>query len=269
MPRHTRLKKALLVTGTLLFWVALWAVGALIVQKDLLLPAPWTVLARLAALLPTGAFWRAAGFSLLRVLLGIGIALVLGILLAAATAHSRLLTALLTPPMAVVKATPVASFILLALVWIGRDVLPVFIALLIVLPVVYTNVREGILRADRQLLEVARVFGLSRFDRLRYVRIPAVLPYLESACRSAFGLAWKAGIAAEVLAQSTNSIGRKIYESKQYFETPNLFAWTLTVILLSLALERLLLALPGLFRKRVRRAELPTALKEESDRALL
>ena len=261
-----RVPKWLVHTAAVCFWIALWAGLALIVRKDLLLPAPWTVLSRLFALLPTRAFWAAAGFSLLRVLCGILLAMLSGILLAALSVKSSAVSALLAPVMTIIKATPVASFILLTLVWIGRDSLPVFIAFLIVLPVVYTNVREGIGQIDTGLTEVAAVFAFSRLDRTRHVLLPAVLPYLGSACRSAFGLAWKAGVAAEVLAQSANSIGRRIYESKQYMETPDLFAWTLTVILLSLLLEKALFALPRLLRRRKPTPPVPDARKED-DRA--
>ena len=126
--------------------------------------------------------------------------------------------------------------------WMGRAVLPAFISALVVLPVVWTNVETGIRETDGELLEVARVFCFSKTKTLVRVYVPSVLPYFASACRSSLGMGWKAGIAAEVLTVPLVSIGKRIYESKLYWETADLFAWTVVVILCSLAIEKLLMA---------------------------
>ena len=218
---------------TLAFWLAVWAALALLVHRELLLPAPWTVVRRLCALAATGAFWRITAVSIGRVLLGVA--------LAAACTISKTADALLRPLMTVVKSTPVASFVVLALIWIARDWLPVFIALLMVLPVVWSNVCTGIRSADPALLELARVYSWPRGRVLRRIYVPSVQPHFLAALRSGLGFGWKAGIAAEVLTVPHSAIGRMIYESKLYLQTTDLFAWTLAVILLSVGLERLVL----------------------------
>lgn len=218
---------------TLAFWLAVWAALALLVHRDLLLPAPWTVVRRLCELAATGAFWRITAVSIGRVLLGVA--------LAAACTISKTADALLRPLMTVVKSTPVASFVVLALIWIARDWLPVFIALLMVLPVVWSNVCTGIRSADPALLELARVYSWPRGRVLRRIYVPSVRPHFLAALRSGLGFGWKAGIAAEVLTVPHSAIGRMIYESKLYLQTTDLFAWTLAVILLSVGLERLVL----------------------------
>lgn len=224
---------------TLAFWLAVWAALALLVHRELLLPAPWTVVRRLCALAATGAFWRITAVSIGRVLLGVAGAVVLGVALAAACTISKTADALLRPLMTVVKSTPVASFVVLALIWIARDWLPVFIALLMVLPVVWSNVCTGIRSADPALLELARVYSWPRGRVLRRIYVPSVRPHFLAALRSGLGFGWKAGIAAEVLTVPHSAIGRMIYESKLYLQTTDLFAWTLAVILLSVGLERL------------------------------
>ena len=141
---------------TLAFWLTVWAALALLVHRELLLPAPWVVVRRLCELAATGAFWRITAVSIGRVLLGVLGAVALGVALAVACTASKTADALLRPLMTVVKSTPVASFVVLALIWIARDWLPVFIALLMVLPVVWSNVCTGIRSADPALLELAR-----------------------------------------------------------------------------------------------------------------
>ncbi|MBR4474275.1 MAG: ABC transporter permease subunit [Oscillospiraceae bacterium] len=237
------LRKLLPALGVTLFWLAVWFLAAALVNKELLLPSPAQVLRCLIRLAGGAGFWITVFRSILRVLSGILAAVVLGILLAALTERSRLCKQLLAPLMTLVKSTPVASFIILALIWLGRDILPVVITGLMVLPVVWANVSAGIAGQDPKLLEMAAVYRLGRGAVLRHITIPSVLPFFRSALSSALGLGWRAGIAAEVLTVPPLSIGRQIYESKLYLETTELFAWTLTVILLSLLIERVLLRL--------------------------
>ena len=93
-------------------------------------------------------------------------------------------------------------------------------------------------------------FRFPPFRRLRRVWVPSVLPSFLAACRSTLGLAWKAGVAAEVLTVPVRSIGKMLYESRLNLETTDLFAWTVVVILCSLAIEKLLTALLGFLGQR-------------------
>ena len=236
-------RKSLRTLAGLLFWLAVWALAARAVGQELLLPSPIQTARKLLELARTPDFWFTVGRTILRVLTGILAAALLGILLAGLTHESRVLHALLSPIMTLLKSTPVASFIILALVWLGRDVVPVFIAGLMVLPVVWANVSAGLEQVDPQLMELARVYKLPRGRVFRRIVVPSVLPHLRAALRSALGLGWKAGIAAEVLTVPPYSIGKQIFEAKLYLETTALFAWTAAVVLLSFLIEKTLLLL--------------------------
>lgn len=227
----------------LLFWVLVWQIAAVRMGNPLLLPTPVQVLRRLAALMGEAAFWRITLVSIGRVLLGVVLGIVLGAGLAVLTSVSSLADILVAPAMTAVQATPVASFAILVLIWLDRDFVPVLICVMMVLPVIWNNVRTGIRMTDAQLLEMAKVYRLSRLRVLRRIWIPSVLPHFRSGCGSALGLGWKAGIAAEVLTVPKASIGRMISESKLYLMTEDLFAWTLTVVILSLLLQRIILRL--------------------------
>ena len=87
---------------------------------------------------------------------------------------------------------------------------------------------------------MARVYAFPPWRTVRRVFAPSVGPHFLSACQTCLGLAWKSGVAAEVLTVPLRSIGRELYESKLYLETVDLFAWTAVVVLCSLALEKLL-----------------------------
>ncbi len=220
-----------------LFWLFVWYMAAKAIGKELLLPSPGAVLHRLFELASEKEFYIITAFSVVRVLSGIFTAVVFGTLLAVLTHISRIANALASPILTVVKATPVASFIILALVWIDRSSLPIFIAFLMVMPVVCTNVKTGLGEIDTALLSMAQIYKVGLKGKLLGIYIPSVMPYFTSAAKTSLGLAWKAGIAAEVLAVPKNSIGKELFNSKAYFETADLFAWTVLVIILSLAIE--------------------------------
>ena len=219
------------------FWLGVWALAAGRVGLPLLLPSPALVAKTLGTMLGTSDFYRTVGRSLLNVSAGIVTAVFAGVLLAWVCHHVRFLRELIFPLMTVVKATPVASFIVLALIWVGAVRVPAFITVLIVLPVIWTNVDEGLSKIDPQLTELATVYRMSYGKRLRLLMFPSVRPYFLAACRTSLGLAWKAGIAAEIIARPRMSIGTAINDARQYLLTEEMFAWTLVVILLSLLIE--------------------------------
>lgn len=232
------------------FWLGAWQLGAFFVEmhvngrgNELLLPYPVTVLAALIRLSGTAAFWSAVLASLGRILAGMAWGTALGGLLAGLTFLSPWADRLLSPAVRVVRATPVVSFILLILLWTGRNRVPIVISALMVLPIVWANLSRGLRETDPQLLEMAKVYRFSRGQLIRLIYLPSLRPYFLSAVTTSMGLAWKSGVAAEVLCLPRPAIGTQIYNSKLYLEVPDLFAWTVAVVTLSLLLEKLLRAL--------------------------
>lgn len=224
-------------------WLAVWQILAARVDLELLLPSPLAVGKTLVNLAGTAVFWQSAATSLVRVLCGFAAAVVCGCLLAAATVRFAPLRALVSPILAIVKSVPVASFILLAFVWIGSEVLPAVIAFSMVLPIVWSNTEKGLKQTDVKLLELAKVCRFGAARTWRHIRIPAVMPYLLPALTTGLGFAWKSGIAAEIIAHTEFSIGQYMYRAKSMLETTELFAWTALVVVLSLAMEWVLAAL--------------------------
>lgn len=239
------LKKAIKTVTALVFWIGLWALAAHIIGKELLLPTPTAVLKRLCSLAVTAGFWKITGISLLRIFSGFVIGAAAGIAAAVLSCASTAADALISPAMHVIRAAPVTSFIILVMLWLSYDIVPVFICALLVLPIIYGSLTSAIRQTDEGLLEVAKIYRFGRLKTVKCVYAPSVKPYFLSSCLTSFGLAWKAGVAAEVLALPKNAVGTKIYYSKLYLETPDLFAWTLVVILLSVLIEKLFVRAAG------------------------
>lgn len=222
------------------FWIALWQGAAMLVGKPLLLPGPVDTAQTLFRLAGKAVFWQSTGMTLLRVAAGYLCAVALGLLLAISCHFIPLLEALFSPIRAVIRATPVSSFIMLVLLWMKKAHVPVFISFLMVLPIVWTAVQEALKATDAQLLEMTKMYRFSPWQRFRYLYAPSVKPAFAASCMTGLGFAWKSGIAAEVLALPALSVGLHLYNAKIYLERAELFAWTFTVILLSMALEALL-----------------------------
>ena len=232
--------KCLVGAAVAVFWLTAWALLSGAVGEEILLPSPAKVSKTLWALWGTATFWRSVALSLLRILGGFVAAVFGGTLLAVLTTHCRPAHVLLSPLLHIVRAAPVASFIILAYVWLHVQILPAFIAFLMVVPLIWANVCEGIRNTDKKLIETAQVFRLGRWKTLTLVHLPSVRPYFAAACTTGLGFAWKSGIAAEVICTPANSIGKQLYSAKAYLETPEVFAWTVTVILLSVLFEQIL-----------------------------
>lgn len=232
-----RLKKALL---PLIFWLGVWALCALIVGKELILPGPWAVARRLLELVPTAMFWRSVGASVGRILAGFLWGSLLGMGLGVVTAASKWGDALLSPALRAVRTVPVVSFILLLFFSLPTHRVPTVVAGLMALPVVWRAARQGIAAADPRLLELSGAYRLGFGRKVWYVYLPTALPALYAGWETALGLAWKSGVAAEVLCQPKWGAGAQLQTAKAYLDAPGLFAWTAVIVVLSLCMEGLL-----------------------------
>ncbi len=223
------------------FWVLVWQLVSMAVNSPILVASPARTFLALAELGQTAAFYQAILGSLGRICLGFTLALALGLVLGALSFVWKWVNVLLQPIVSVIKATPVASFVILALIWITSTNLSVFISFLMVFPIVYQNTLAGLGSADKKLLEMADVFRFSHRARIRAIYLPAAYPHLLTAAKLSLGMCWKAGIAAEIIGQPRNSIGAQLNQAKLFFNTPELFAWTIAIIVVSVAFERLVM----------------------------
>lgn len=249
----SRLKNTLITIACILFWLLLWQLLAVRLDSKILIASPIEVVERLCALVREKAFWSSILFSMGRILLGFALGLSSGCLLALAAGKVKFIRRLFAPLISVMKSVPVASFTILAIIWVGSKNLSVFVSFIISVPIVCSNMLEGIDNLDPKLKEMAKVFRIPAHKRFTGVYLSQLLPYFRSASRLAMGLCWKSGVAAEVIGLPNNSIGEMLYESKIYLETADLFAWTVTIVLLSFLCEKLFLLLVDLLRRRVER----------------
>ena len=222
-------------------WVAVWQVVATVVGQPIIVASPWQVVKVLARLMVTASFWDAAGTTFWHIGCGFVLAVALGTALAWLASLHRWVDALFAPPIRAMRSVPVVSFIILLLIWGGSAWLSTVVSCLMVLPAVFDSIAEGLARVPGELREMARVFAVSRWRTLRAITAPALWPYLMAACKVGVGLAWKAGVSAEVIGLPDGTIGERLNTAKLYLATGDLFAWTAVIVALGLATERLVL----------------------------
>ena len=231
-----------------IFALCLWQLAAMTIDSRILLVSPVEVAVRLTTIWQTEGFWTSIWFSFYHIAGGFFLALFLGIVLAALAGRFRRIETLLWPFLVTIKTVPVASFVVICLIWLSAEKLSVFISFLIVLPVVYGNVLEGIKSEDKLMLEVGTVFRMPLLRRLLYIHLPQLKPFIMSACATALGMAWKAGVAAEIIGTPDGSIGKQLFYSKIYLDTDDLLCWTVIIVIVSVLFEKLfMLGLKALY----------------------
>lgn len=227
----------------IMFWLGIWQIAAELMHNDILLVGPFQVGKALLENISRADFLEIIIYSFGRIGLGFLLALILGFSLGALSYRFRISEAFLAPFITTLQSIPVASFVVLLLIWFGSEALSFFSSFLIVFPSVYINTISGFKSTDKQLLEMADVFQVKGWNRFLYIYRPAVMPYLISCLKNSLGLCWKSGVAAEVIGIPRFSLGERLYMSKIYLDTAGLFAWTLMVIFLSFIFEKAVLYL--------------------------
>ena len=226
-----------------------WELVALRIDQKIIIVTPVEVVRRLFTIWKEPGFMGTIWFTMHHIVAGFLLGFATGIILAVAAYRFKLVEYLLWPWMMSNKAVPVASFVVICLIWFTSKNLSVFISFLIVLPVIYQNTLTGLSGINRELQEMAYVFRVSWWKRIRFIVLPQVSPYIVSAGKVSCAMAWKAGVAAEIIGLPTASIGQMLYMSKIYLDTDDLFAWTVIIVVLSIVFEKLVVLvlkrLPG------------------------
>lgn len=238
--KQSKIRKAVTAVGVVIFWLLLWQLFYILLDKEILLASPFKVFERILSLVLEKDFWQTVSLSFLRIFCGYISAVFFGVLIATLMSFCDFLKAVLSPLITLSKSVPVASFIILLLVWVKKDAVPVVITFLIVMPIIASAVSEGIFSTDKILLDVAKVYNFSFFKTVKTVYLKSVLPPFAAAATTSLGLAWKSGVAAEVIAMPVSSVGYNLYRAKINIETVDLFAWTAVVVILSVVLEKII-----------------------------
>lgn len=225
------------------FAIILWQAIALLLNNTLLLVGPIEVIKKLFELLHTGKYYFSIANSMSNILQGFMLAITLGLVLAALSSRFKLLDIMLSPFISFMKATPLASFVIICLVWVGSVKLSIITVFLIVFPIVYSNMLQAYNSIDDKLEQMLRIYNVSFLRRVRLLYIPKSISVFLSTIEVAVGMAFKSGVAAELIAVPRNTIGDLLHEAKIFLMTSDMLAWTISIIIISVCVERILIAI--------------------------
>lgn len=234
------IKKILKYAAISIFWVLVWQAVAMIVDDSFLIPTPLETLKALSVLGQTPEFYEAALESLLRIIIGFSLGAAIGFIGGVASNRFPLFSDFAKPALQVVKAVPVASFIILTFFWFQSDEIPTFIAFLMVVPIIWAATQTALSEIDYKYIELAKIYKLNSFKVFFKIKLRFIIPTLLTACSTALGFAWKSGIAAEVICRPQIALGTLLNDNKNYFDMPSVFALTVVVAILSIILETIL-----------------------------
>lgn len=224
----------------IMLWLLLWQIVYQIVGKEVLLPSPLYTIETLFQMMQTLSFYRHILWTLQRVVIGVSISLLLAGVTSLISYQSQWVEAFLKPAVILMKSTPVMAIIILALLWFKSNEVPIFVCFLMCYPIIYTNNLSGLKHLDKELVEMTHLYQVKWQVALRKCYLPQLRPYLYAALELGLGMAFKVVIAAEVLAVPKEAIGYQLLEAKIYLETSEVFAWVITIVLLSQLSEWLL-----------------------------
>ena len=248
---------------SVIFWLLVWQILSMWIGQEILIVSPVVAGKRLIQLLTEIHFWSTVLHSTERIMGGFLLGALTGTVMAVLAFRHRKIEELCYPMICVMKSTPVASVIILLLMWMSSRNLSVGIVFLMTFPILYTNVLEGLQQMDPKLTELAEIFELPKWVRVRWLAIPQLLPYARTGCALGIGLAWKAGTAAEVIGISGRTIGEKLYQAKIYLETADLLAWTMMILVLSYLFEKLFLGILDMAGDRLKKIQIPESGKTD------
>lgn len=233
----SNIKRILYFILPIIFWISVWEISSIIINKEYFLPSVQNTFISLFKILSTSSFYKVVFFSILRVLSGLSLGIILAIFLAFLSCKFECIKAIVSPLISIMKSTPVATLIIVLWILLSGDTLPIVIALLMVMPIIWQNLIDGYETIDKNLWEVCDVFEFSLFKKFKYLIFPTLIKYFIPSVITAVGLAWKSEIATEIIAYTNNSIGKFINDANYNFDSASVFAWTIIIIVLSLSLE--------------------------------
>ncbi len=238
---HNKSRKFLII----IFWIAMWEILSLVINREIYLPSPFSSFKALIGLLKTRDTYITIFYSTYRTLTGFLISCAAGVIIGYICGVNRFLYDLFNPLISIIRTVPVMSIIIIAIMWFKDTNVPIFVAFLMCFPIIWTNTVSGIKSTDIKLLQMCKIYNIKKLRVIKSVYFYSALPYIKASMISALGIGWKVTSAAEVLSLPRYSIGGYLYDSKVYLEIPDLFAWTVIIISLSYIFET---ALKKLFK---------------------
>ena len=230
-------KYVIYILGIALFF-GIWTLTSLIVNSPVsVFPDPIRTIKEAFSYLGDVYLYRCLGYSLLRMAIGFGIALILALVFGIIAGNSPYLQKLFHPTMTILKAIPTACMVLLFLVLMGAKSAPILIVVLISFPILYEAIVGGFNNINKDIKEALEIESNNPVRKTFMVKLPLAIPYVLVGISSSFALSFKIEIMAEIISGDT-SYGLGVAISYAQSHNPSnmvpVFAYAFIAIILML-----------------------------------
>ena len=238
--------KVIAYLSSIIFLLILWQIMAIKINSVLVLPLPMQILKHLPSVIISPEFLKSFLATFCRVMLSFIISVTIGTILGALGAYFKFFNNFMRIPLQIIRITPVVAIILVALFWFNSNFLPVFVAVLMNLPIITTSVQKGLNTVNNKIDFMARIYRVSKIKRIINIDIENCLPFLVSSMETTFGLCWKVVVAGEVLCLPSESIGKILSTEQINLETTKVLTVTILLITMSFITQKIF---QGIVRK--------------------
>ncbi len=216
-----------------------WQIFSVVINSELILPSPKLVLISIMQIINTKIFWINFCFTLHRIIVAFFISVSIGFFIGCLCGLNEYVNVFFKFPISIIRTTPVIAFILIALFWFKSSTIPIFVSILMTLPIICTSVANGFFSVDKKLIQMAKLYKISFFQQFIKIKMHFVLPYFLSGIKSAFGLTWKVVVAGEIISLPKKAIGTVLSQAQVHLETQKVIAYTILIVFFSFIIESL------------------------------
>ncbi|MDZ5252379.1 ABC transporter permease [Clostridium sp. LIBA-8841] len=225
-------KKLILLSSIILFII--WQLASMIIGSEVILPSPYLTFKGLIEVIKSNDFFKIIISTLGRTFISFILALIIAICLGVASAFNKYIYNFMIPILNIMRSLPTIGFIILALIWLSQGSAPILVGFVISFPIFYDAIIGSMLNIDKNILEMANVYGVSKINLVNNIYLPSISFAICRIMVSTFSLTMKLVIGGEVIGQPKYGIGTALFVEKNYLNTNMVFAWIILVIIIGI-----------------------------------
>ena len=216
--------------------IAIWWIVSL-GMPHFILPGPPRVFEALSLISANGDLWHNLAITLGRVAAGFFLAVAIGLPLGILLGAQKRLGEFFEPIIPVMNTVSSAIWAIFAIIWFGvSNATTIFVVFMTAMPLIITNVWQGTRTVNADFIELAHTLRMPQYKVMVKIYMPTILPYFFSGARLAFGFGWRVSLVAETLG-SSSGVGYRLRQAADLIQTDQVFAWTITLVVMMAALE--------------------------------
>jgi NitT/TauT family transport system permease protein len=217
-------------------FVAAWWLSSLSVPHYIL-PGPARVWEALRLIAANGDLWNNLAITLWRVSVGFVVAALVGLPLGIVLGANKRAGEFFEPVLPVLNTVSSAIWAIFAIIWFGiSNATTIFVVFMTAMPLIITNVWQGTRAVNADFIELAQVLRMPNWKVMTKIYLPTILPYFFSGARLAFGFGWRVSLVAETIG-SSSGVGYRLRQAADLIRTDQVFAWTLTLVIMMATIE--------------------------------